>query len=157
MKRSGPLKRTTPLERKTPLRRTSLRARRPKPVIGTSGPGTPWAQVRLVAVRRSGGRCERCGCPFVFFVDERSGEAVFEFDGHHRLLRSQGGPDLVANCAALCRACHSRCHAYPLEARALGFIVPSMHDPYTWAVILWNGKTVRLDEFGGYDECFDAA
>lgn len=146
----GEVKRT-PLVRKTPMRAR----RKPLPPRGdTTGPGTPWAQVRLLACTRAGGVCERCGDPFPAYVTDR-GEIVWTFDGHHRKLRSQGGPDTIVNCAALCRTCHEWAHRNPEKARERGLIVPREHDPYAWAVILHDGRTVRFDEFGGYDECFE--
>lgn len=30
--------------------------------------------------------------------------------GHHRLMRSAGGPDTVANCLPVCHRCHRRIH-----------------------------------------------
>lgn len=129
--------------------------RKPMPARGDStGPGTVWAQVRLLAVVRSGGLCERCGLPLGAYAGD-DGETVHVFDGHHRLLRSQGGPDTLTNCVALHRLCHSWAHHNPEKARELGLIVPRGHSPETWAVILGDGRTVRLDESGGYDECFE--
>jgi hypothetical protein len=30
--------------------------------------------------------------------------------GHHRLMRSAGGPDTLANCLPVCHRCHRRIH-----------------------------------------------
>jgi len=76
-------------------------------------------------------------------------------EAHHRLLRSQGGKHGLENLAGLCPECHRWCHAHPTLARAAGWIVPSGGDPATRAVLLWDGRTVRLTEDGGYDVVFD--
>ncbi len=42
---------------------------------------------------------------------------------HHRLMRSSGGGNQVANLLHLCRACHEFIHAHPEWSRERGFIL----------------------------------
>lgn len=44
---------------------------------------------------------------------------------HHRLMRSQGGRDLVDNFLHVCAACHTYAHLHREEADALGWILPA--------------------------------
>jgi 5-methylcytosine-specific restriction endonuclease McrA len=44
-------------------------------------------------------------------------------DAHHKLARSAGGSDKVANLVSLHRLCHMQVHANPSEARRRGLIV----------------------------------
>lgn len=54
---------------------------------------------------RDGLSCQRCGKPPQAQVDYHRG-----FEYHHRLPRSQGGPDEVENIVLLCHDCHERGH-----------------------------------------------
>lgn len=144
------------LPRRHPLRRSGkgLRPpvpkprpkRRPVPKRGRADQAG-YTELRRVVFDRASGRCERCGTPVV--------------DGHechHRKLRSQGGRDEVANLACLCPGCHhDEVHARPGQARTDGWIVRRGSDPAMVAVILHDGRTVRLDGDGGYDVVFEAA
>lgn len=150
MKRRKPLNRGKPLETRTPLRRTA-----PKrgPVKARSRARSEvYADLRLVVWERAGGRCERCGTGI-----------TDGFECHHRKLRSQGGRDDVTNLVALCpgpQGCHSWAHQNPAEAKAAGWIVRSGSDPANVAVVLHDGRTVRLDSLedgAGYDVCWDTA
>lgn len=44
-------------------------------------------------------------------------------DAHHRLRRSQGGADTVANLVSVHRTCHRYIHEHPDEARQRGFLI----------------------------------
>jgi len=82
------------------------------------------AELRPLVLARAGFRCERC----------RTFERPFTpLECHHRLMRSQGGPDTLENLACLCgpnpRGCHGWVHAHPEEARALGLLIPSWEGP----------------------------
>ena len=43
----------------------------------------------------------------------------------------------------------------PAAARASGWMVRRASDPAAVALVLWDGRTVRLDVDGGYDVCWD--
>ncbi len=64
---------------------------------------------------------------------------------HHRLLRSQGGPDTAANLVTLSGSGttgeHGWVHDHPKAARIAGYIVPMGQNPETWPI--W-----RVDQFG---------
>jgi 5-methylcytosine-specific restriction endonuclease McrA len=61
---------------------------------------------------RSRGRCEIC----------RTANAVVR---HHRLRRSQGGANTLANLMHLCPPCHSTVHEYPALSRERGWLLAS--------------------------------
>lgn len=107
-----------------------------------------WEEQRRRLYVRSGGRCEVGGCR----LDDTGLEA------HHRKLRSQGGLHGVENLLAACPAHHRQIHANPTWARTHGYIVPGIgdYDPAEWAVILHDGRTVRMTAAGGYDLVFPA-
>ena len=103
-------------------------------------------EIRPAVFERAGGRCERCG------------RGVTDgFECHHRKLRSQGGKDDLATCCCLCTDCHEWAHGNPEAARAAGWIVRRGSDPAKVAVVLHDGRTVRLDPDGSYDVCWEAA
>ena len=60
-----------------------------------------WQQLRRLVLHRDKHTCRACGF--------REG-----VDVHHIKMRSAGGDDSTANCAALCRVCHAEIHAYRL-------------------------------------------
>lgn len=62
----------------------------------------PWEQVRRIGFARCGGRCELCSLPL---------DAEL-WDGHHRQLRSGGGPSCPCNIVCL----HPRCHTTGQQA-----------------------------------------
>lgn len=53
---------------------------------------------------------------------------------HHRKLRSQGGPNTLANLLHLCAPCHDHLHAHPRIAYTRGWLVPMGSDPDGWPV-----------------------
>lgn len=62
----------------------------------------PWAEVRAIGWARCRGLCELCGLPLTEDL----------WDGHHRQLRSGGGPSCPCNLACL----HPRCHTTGQQA-----------------------------------------
>lgn len=54
-------------------------------------------KIKSAAFARSGGKCEACGLPF------KAGPAEYD----HVLPAALGGEATLANCRALCRACHA--------------------------------------------------
>lgn len=90
----------------------------------------PWTDVRAVLWARCRGRCELCGRA----LDAGS------WDGHHRQLRGQGGPDCPCNGAALHPGCHTlgrtAVHVQVAMATVSGFIVPSWADPREVPVVV---------------------
>lgn len=60
-----------------------------------------WQQVRKLVLARDGRRCRVC--------HTRDG-----VDVHHIRFRSAGREDSSANCATLCRICHTDVHGYRL-------------------------------------------
>lgn len=124
MKRSGPLRRLTPLRRVTPLTRD--RQARTRPLRRPSMP----KGVRAAVYARAGGRCDRCRTPV----------PADEWQAHHRMLRSRGGRDTLANLVALCLTCHEWVHAHPRHATLHGLMVASWEDPAALPVHL-HGRT----------------
>jgi hypothetical protein len=80
--------------------------------------------------QRSDGHCEACGG----WLSSEGG--VF----HHRLLRSQGGRDTLANVMEIHAVCHNghtgSIHSQPARSYRLGHLVRSGIDPITCAVIV---------------------
>lgn len=78
------------------------------------------AVLRPAVFQRDGWRCVRCGT-------ERMLEA------HHRLPRSLGGPDTMANLVTLCGpypgGCHGWVHAHPPEGWASGLLIRRSDGP----------------------------
>lgn len=111
--------------------------------------GVFWHSIRKTLFDRCGWRCERCGCDLY----------ATGMQAHHRLLRSQGGADEVVNLAALCPDCHTGSngvHNRRVAAEQRGFIVPAWHhEPAQYAMVLHDGRTVRLLDDGTYDVWFD--
>lgn len=135
LRRLTPMRRSGPPNRKNPPKKKSKNLRKPAPDGGF------WAEQRTVIFLRARGWCERCGADL----------NATGMEAHHRQLRSQGGGHGLENLLALCPDCHRRCHSYPVEARANGWIVPSGGDPGARAVLLFDGRTVRLTDEGNYD------
>lgn len=57
-----------------------------------------WRRARSQAMRRTRGRCHRCGRPATV--------------GHHRTYAAHGGPDTPANIEPLCTSCHRLEHGW---------------------------------------------
>ena len=56
-----------------------------------------WKRLRRAALDRDGWRCVRCGIAGPLEV-------------HHVIPLEEGGTDVLANVASLCRACHMEAH-----------------------------------------------
>lgn len=102
-----PAKARKPLRRRTPMRgaRAAFTRRgKPKPL---------WWKIRRDVESRAGGRCEvrADGCTI-------RGEHA-----HHRLMRSQGGPDDAGNLLWVCPSCHHYVHAHPTESYERGWLI----------------------------------
>ncbi len=97
--------------------------------------------LREVVFDRAGQRCEKCGIY----------RNIAGLDAHHRQLLSRGGRDELVNLAALCRECHDWCHANPMAATGLGYLVPSRAEPGRRGMLLFDGRWVLLNDAGGYD------
>jgi hypothetical protein len=116
VKRS-PLKRKTPLRpgkglsRGEGLRRSSSLARRKAPKRRSRGVDPKlYEQVLL----RDGGCVARGLVPEV---------ACFgRIDPHHRLMRSQGGPDTAENLISVCRSHHDWIHGHPAKSYDLDLL-----------------------------------
>jgi hypothetical protein len=113
----------------------------------------PWDTLRAVCLARpQGGHGAWRGGRFVLIragLCERCGQEAAT-DPHHRWLKAEGGPDLIANLAALDRACHDWCHRHPAAARDAGWIVATGKDPAARGVELHTGQLVRFSGSGGY-------
>lgn len=67
---------------------------------------------------RDGFACIRCGRSLIVVSGSR----------HHRVRRRDGGhsaSNLILVCGSGTTGCHAWMHAYPLAARALGYIIPA--------------------------------
>jgi 5-methylcytosine-specific restriction endonuclease McrA len=82
-------------------------------------------------------RCVRCGSSRDLHV-------------HHRILRSQGGPDSYANLITLCAQCHGWVHAHPAQSYSRGYLLKSGWEPAQSAVthFCWPGAGILLAEDG---------
>lgn len=83
------------------------------------------AELRPVALARANYRCERCGA---------TGRPGRPLSCHHRLMRSQGGPDTLENLVVLCgldntTGCHGWVHKHPEQAYALGLLIRQSSGP----------------------------
>lgn len=137
MKRGGPIARKTPLRNKTPLVSKSELPRFGNPLRRT--PFVPKApkvspaerRARKLLKARSGGICEAHG----------NHPAT---DASHRVARSQGGEWAVHNLLHLCHEAHMWCHSYPLQARALGWMLQRHEDPAEVPAYLLEHGLTRL-------------
>lgn len=57
-------------------------------------------------------------------------------EAHHRLMRSQGGPDTEENLVAVCAGHHREIHANPARSYDLGLLIRSHLGPPT---VRWEG------------------
>lgn len=111
MKRSGPLRRLTPLRSLTPLRKQSRKQRKRN---------DQWSKVTRQAIRLVNGVCPVRGeaCEHRATV------------GHHKLARSQGGPDTLENCLPCCPICHIvTVHGNPTKSVKEGWIIMLSKNP----------------------------
>lgn len=77
--------------------------------------GREWPQeVKDAVWRRSGGMCE---------AGVAEGCRKYAAHIHHRLMRSQGGPDTLANAWHLCSVCHAYIHDHPQESYEAGWLI----------------------------------
>ena len=100
--------------------------------------------LRKALAERSLGCCEICGNPNAT-------------DPHHRKRKSQGGLDTLANLLDLCRACHSRTHHEPRQARRLGRLLKPNDHPGSvpvWRYSRLHGRSTLtlLGDDGTIDE-----
>lgn len=92
--------------------------------------------VARTVIDRSEGHCETRGTPLL------DGEGQL----HHRLLRSRGGKDDIANLIRICPPCHQEIHGNPALAMANGWTVGSwetLSKPFNR-----HGVWVRLENDG---------
>ena len=57
-----------------------------------------YQELRLDVLRRDGWRCQFCG-------------SMTNLEVHHKIYRSQEGPDTLDNLITLCAKCHNTLHA----------------------------------------------
>jgi HNH endonuclease len=122
--------------------------------IGFGDPAiVTYEQLRMVVLCRSDGELVwRNGAPMVVLRPgkcERCGH-WYATEAHHRWLRSQGGPDIASNLAALCRDCHNWCHANPAAAHKDGWMLVAGDKPSEVPVTLAGGLRALLTDEGGY-------
>lgn len=87
-------------------------------------------ELRPLVLMRAGWRCQRCG---IGEGEWRDGFPV-PLEAHHRLMRSQGGPDTLENLVSLCGPNPAGCHGWvhhagQREARRVGLLLPSSGGP----------------------------
>jgi 5-methylcytosine-specific restriction endonuclease McrA len=89
----------------------------PKPAPALKEPKTLKQRVRAIPTtikdavfKRDGWTCQWCLVP---------GGSL---DPHHRIRRSQGGPDKAWNLVSVHRVCHRYIHEHPTEAKQRGFL-----------------------------------
>jgi 5-methylcytosine-specific restriction endonuclease McrA len=91
------------------------------PVHHTNAPQDDGAWSCVVSVKRKRcNACEICGA-----LPRKHNALIGPLQGHHRLLRAQGGPDIIENCMLLCAACHRRVHESPELSYEQGWMIRS--------------------------------
>lgn len=99
---------------------------------------TDWAALSDALWQRCEGYCESCGMPL----------RLEQFARHHRLLRSHGGKDELANLVALHHYCHNvspgSVHQEPTAAYRVGLLVRSAQDPAEIPLRLPDGSWALL-------------
>lgn len=153
LSRRSELRRTTPLQAHTRLERAT---RLPAPVAPLqrtgrlkrgSGPSSrpsaaqrdswqQWAAVKVQAWELWGRRCVPHGHPLAW-------EAMH---GHHRLMRSAGGPDSLANCLPVCHEAHEAIHRAGNPSYDRGHLVRSWGRPDTWPIHALGGIWLVTDD-----------
>lgn len=68
---------------------------------------------RVVVFNRAGERCENCLRRF----------DLASMHAHHRLPRQPRRDDRPCNLLGLCLSCHNGCHAQPVAAKEMGWII----------------------------------
>lgn len=94
-------------------------------------------EARRLVRERSEGTCEGCG-------------RAPATDYAHRVGRAQGGPWCPTNALHLCRPCHSWSHAWPVEARSVGWLLRSHDNPQTFPALLHGRGLTYLTTDGDY-------
>lgn len=105
-----------PLVSKTRLKpgKALRRRKRLNPVSARKRRALPaYEAAREVVKERAGGRCEAGLAPSCL---GRGSHA------HHRVLRSQGGPDTAENLLWVCPPCHGAIHDNPARSLELGLL-----------------------------------
>lgn len=74
---------------------------------------------------------------------------------HHRLPLEYGGRSTVSNGVRLCSVHHHRVHTARHLAQSAGLLLRRGQEPSQVPLTLWSGKTVLLNEAGGYQEVGD--
>lgn len=88
--------------------------------------------MREAVLRRSRGRCERCG--------KRSER----LDPHHRKQRSVGGDNRLSNVVAVCRLCHDRIHFRNNQDD--GWLLASWQVPDRIPITMYDGAYLLHDD-----------
>lgn len=142
LSRSTPLTATTGLTRGGGLQRATQlsRGRGPtsRPSQAQRDSWAVWKAVTDQAWVLWDRRCVACGQPI-----DRS-----DVHGHHRLLRSQGGPDVLSNNLPLHDSCHSAAHLGGNASYDAGLLVRSWGIPTAWPVTAWDGQQWLVDDGG---------
>jgi hypothetical protein len=108
------MKRTAIKRSETPFRRSAMQARKPEPDDDAETVSEEYLAMVRELRKRARDQCEA------------SVQGYCGGDGqhaHHRLLRSQGGPDDIANMLWLCFACHRWWHDHRADARVAKVII----------------------------------
>lgn len=61
---------------------------------------------RNKALKRDGGKCQRCGCE----VESGHRKTQQSAEVHHLIPKAAGGPDAITNLVTLCLRCHMEAH-----------------------------------------------
>lgn len=89
------------------------------------------AELRPAVLARAAYHCERCGRLEGSWNHDLGRYVALE--AHHRLMRSQGGPDTMENLVALCgpnpAGCHGWVHAHPTESYTIGLLIKRSSGP----------------------------
>jgi hypothetical protein len=106
----------------------------------------PTQEVRQLVQFRFGNRCARCG--------------GFGATIQHRKPRGMGGSsdpainypsNLLWVCGDGTTGCHGYMESFRFEAYTMGWLVADGMDPAKVPVVLWDGRRVVLDVYGGHE------